>query len=522
MAKNRTTYRIFIASPSGLDAERVAFRETIEEYNKSDAEDEGVRFEAVGWEDTLGGARRPQEIINEELHQCDYFVMILWDRWGSPPDNEGKFSSGTEEELNVALKCLLDDGKPMRQVVMFFKGVPAPQMADPGEELQKVLAFRKSIEAANTHLFHSFDEVEEFVKWLRRHLASWRRGAVAEGGAAIHPPGPMATEAPAGPVPDEVTEALDKAAKLANEGKLTEAEAEYARLIVQTDSLEALNQYGVFLMRVSRLAQAQVMFERVGVLAQLRDDDRAMVMSFGNLGILCGIRGNLAGAEEMFEKVIAVGERSAWYGVIANAHGNLGLVYLGLEEIDKADSALRKALRIFESIGCLAGVANQYANLVLVHYARDEPTEAERALQESLAINKSIGRQREIAGNYGNLGLLHARRHELAKAEEMHRRALEMCGRLGDLNGMAQQYGNLGNICLSRGRPKKAKGFYTEALHLFEKIGLEGEVAKVRECVASAESAAKEKSPSSKVGGKKTQKKAKKSKAGKKKAGKKV
>ena len=79
-------YRVFIASPGGLPEERKAFRDVIQHYNEMDAMERGIVFTPVGWEITLGGVGRPQSLINEDVKKCDYFVLLLWDRWGSRPD----------------------------------------------------------------------------------------------------------------------------------------------------------------------------------------------------------------------------------------------------------------------------------------------------------------------------------------------------------------------------------------------------------------------------------------------------
>ena len=55
----------------------------IEDFNEYNALPRSVMFPAVGWEHTLGGVGRPQQIINEDLRSCDYFFMLLRDRWGS-------------------------------------------------------------------------------------------------------------------------------------------------------------------------------------------------------------------------------------------------------------------------------------------------------------------------------------------------------------------------------------------------------------------------------------------------------
>ena len=107
MAETITRYRVFIASPGGLEDVRKAFRETINAYNSEiDQLDRDATFLPMGWEETLGGIGRPQSLINEDIKKCDYLVLILKDRWGSLPDTIDKicFSSACEEEYNVALK----------------------------------------------------------------------------------------------------------------------------------------------------------------------------------------------------------------------------------------------------------------------------------------------------------------------------------------------------------------------------------------------------------------------------------
>src|ERR1039457_4125380 len=101
MPSKLTCYGVFIASPSGLEEERKAFRDEIQDYNDADAIPRGVLFRPIGWEDTLGGVGRPQSFINKEVQAADYFVLLLWNRWGSPPDRTSSgFTSGTEEEYH--------------------------------------------------------------------------------------------------------------------------------------------------------------------------------------------------------------------------------------------------------------------------------------------------------------------------------------------------------------------------------------------------------------------------------------
>ena len=157
MPKHLTQYRIFIGSPGGLDEERNCFKDRLGTYTALNAEHRGVLFHPVGWEDTLGGAGRPQALINEDLKQCDYAVFVLHDRWGSPTG--GGYTSGIEEEW--ALAEALYKNNTIRNIALFFKRVDQRQLRDPGPQLDKVLAFRKQIEAGKRYLFKEYDVIAQ-------------------------------------------------------------------------------------------------------------------------------------------------------------------------------------------------------------------------------------------------------------------------------------------------------------------------------------------------------------------------
>jgi hypothetical protein len=169
--KYLTQYRVFIGSPSGLKAERELFRDTLKKYTDRDAEPRGVTFFPVGLEDTIGGAGRPQELINEDLKQCDYAVFALFNHWGSPTG--AGHTSGTEEEWKLA-EQLYKETK-IRNIALFFKDIEPAQLHDPGPQLAKVIEFKRKIERDKKYLFKSYALTADFGEGLERYLASWLR-----------------------------------------------------------------------------------------------------------------------------------------------------------------------------------------------------------------------------------------------------------------------------------------------------------------------------------------------------------
>ncbi|MCX7381399.1 MAG: DUF4062 domain-containing protein [Alphaproteobacteria bacterium] len=195
MPRPLTQYRVFIASPGGLEEERKCFRHVLETFTRRHSEPRGVVFQPVGWEDTLGGAGRPQELINKDLSECDYAVFMLHDRWGSPTGSG--HSSGVEEEWTLSED--LYKANKIRNIAAFFKTVDARQMRDPGEQLKAVLAFKKRIETEKRYLFKQYDTISDFSGTIEEHLSRWLRDheatpALLSTGVAV--PASRAADAP--------------------------------------------------------------------------------------------------------------------------------------------------------------------------------------------------------------------------------------------------------------------------------------------------------------------------------------
>lgn len=84
-----------------------------------------------------------------------------------------KYSSGTEEEYQVARECLANG--TMRNMVVLFGIVDTSKMSDPGKQLKKVIEFKRELEEKKELLFSPYDELPAFEKQLRIQLAGWLR-----------------------------------------------------------------------------------------------------------------------------------------------------------------------------------------------------------------------------------------------------------------------------------------------------------------------------------------------------------
>ena len=164
----RKVIRVFIASPGDLGDERHLFRDIVDGVNQSKANEMAIQLEPLGWEDTLPGSGRPQELINEDVKKCDLMIMLLWKQWGMPT---GEYSSGFEEEYELAKRLLEEEGEP--EVMLYFRKIPDDMLADPGEQLRQVLEFKEKIESERKFLYKSYEDENQWEKIFREHLSKW-------------------------------------------------------------------------------------------------------------------------------------------------------------------------------------------------------------------------------------------------------------------------------------------------------------------------------------------------------------
>ena len=170
-----TGYRIFISSPDGLDSERQKCRHTVDEFNKRSAVKRGCLFIPIESRDVLCGVGRAQSIINTNMLDCDYVLVMVWNALGSPPGHDGQreYNSGTEEEYSKAVECVTSRKGPITNVIVFFKEIPAKEFEKQNPEIERVLTFKKRVQ--KEVLYKEFRDESGLEDLLLQHLDEWLR-----------------------------------------------------------------------------------------------------------------------------------------------------------------------------------------------------------------------------------------------------------------------------------------------------------------------------------------------------------
>lgn len=179
-------FRIFLASPGGLDDYRRAAREQFEHIRLTIASPRRIDFDPIGWEDIPPGFGRPQSLINPKLDECNVLVGILGKQLGTPT---GEAVSGFVEEYE---RMAARAGKGEHVAIWIYTlRLAAEDLADPGDKLKAVLAFRERL--YKEALVKEFRNVDDFAMQLYRDLISLvanadeRRRERGESGASAEP-----------------------------------------------------------------------------------------------------------------------------------------------------------------------------------------------------------------------------------------------------------------------------------------------------------------------------------------------
>jgi hypothetical protein len=162
MSYRATVYRVMVASPGDVLAERRVVADVIHEWNAIHSVDRRMVLMPVAWESHAAPEMgdRAQAIINRQILQdCDLLVAIFWTRLGSPT---GASTSGTVEEIGEHVSA----GRP---AMIYFSS--APVLLDSVDEQQYAVLRQFKEECRKGGLVEEYGSLVDFREKLSRQLA---------------------------------------------------------------------------------------------------------------------------------------------------------------------------------------------------------------------------------------------------------------------------------------------------------------------------------------------------------------
>lgn len=169
--EHKPTFRIVVASPSDVAAERKALQEVVSELNLTIAVHLGCQIVLCRWEtDAHPGfhIEGPQALIDSILNieECDVFVGIFWMRFGTPVFDG---SSGTEHEFRRAYQSWRQTGRP--QILFYFNERPYVLRTEQDvNQVGRIIKFRS--EFPREGLWWTYRGTQSFKELARKHLTN--------------------------------------------------------------------------------------------------------------------------------------------------------------------------------------------------------------------------------------------------------------------------------------------------------------------------------------------------------------
>jgi len=169
---SKRVFRVVLASPSDVSAERSAAVSAVEQVNvilrtfNLDAALEIVRWERDAYPGMHSAG--PQGLIDEQLciESSDILIGVFWRRFGTPCRDA---LSGTEHEVRLAIASWRIRQAP--QVMVYFCNAPfQPTSQTEAEQFEKVATFRKGLKAMGDIAIFDYRDVAAFQSQLIQNL----------------------------------------------------------------------------------------------------------------------------------------------------------------------------------------------------------------------------------------------------------------------------------------------------------------------------------------------------------------
>ena len=158
----KRVYKLFVASPSDLEAERQEIPRIVNRINASFGLRWNILVQLVMWETSVhsGIGEDAQDVINRQVPEdYDIFLAMFWNRVGTKTK---RAASGTLEEYERALNRYVRTGKP--EIMVFFKD-SAHSSQENSPQRKAMLRLRKRIGQDNV-MFSTFQSTPQFAEIL--------------------------------------------------------------------------------------------------------------------------------------------------------------------------------------------------------------------------------------------------------------------------------------------------------------------------------------------------------------------
>lgn len=491
--------RLFIASPGDLQRERACVKACIDEEALAHIGSLLPQLTAVGWEDTSGAARRPQDVINDELRRSDYLIVLFKSEWGSPSGSPWGYTSGTEEELFTGLLALQDRDAPLRDVLLVFVESPSPAT--------EITALKEQLRRHHAIYYETVNGVRELRTILKRRLKTWSEDSTAKQ--------PRTVELTPSSGKDVLRADADRreGLQLADMGLTDQARSRLGSAAATGDP-RAMLDYAQFLFRIGEPEQAKLWnrkvidlsasrpgmiysvesakaYSNLGLIDRNAGDPSASILRHKSaldlltgsdvrsnetraevldaLGLALQQAGQYAEARAAFEESLEVRMPLGNPHLIVQSEVNIARRFMNASDLGSASEYCARALDRLEGAAPSALMANTYALDAQLHARKGDHVKAISQGNLALVLNRQLGNRPGQAVSLNIIAQSQLRRDEVDDAGSLAAQCLEINQAINSLAGEADAHHLLAQVSAARKNWIDARGHLEAELALRRK-----------------------------------------------------
>jgi len=166
---------------------------------------------------------------------------------------------------------------------------------------------------------------------------------------------------------------------------------------LDSENIAAIEFIGQLELIFGNLTAAEDAFRQVLDLGRTQEDQRAIAVGYGSLGVISMARGDWEAAGDYFTQALALDEELGRKAGMAMQNGNLGVVAVKRDDFDAAVDYFNQALARYEELGRKEGMALIYANLGAVAFFRGDLLEARQFWVQARGLYAEMGVQPKVA-----------------------------------------------------------------------------------------------------------------------------
>jgi tetratricopeptide (TPR) repeat protein len=166
---------------------------------------------------------------------------------------------------------------------------------------------------------------------------------------------------------------------------------------LDSENIAAIEFIGQLELIFGNLTAAEDAFRQVLDLGRTQEDQRAIAVGYGSLGVISMARGDWEAAGDYFTQALALDEELGRKAGMAMQNGNLGVVAVKRDDFDAAVDYFNQALARYEELGRKEGMALIYANLGAVAFFWGDLLEARQFWVQARGLYAEMGVQPRVA-----------------------------------------------------------------------------------------------------------------------------